>query len=267
MWKWEAEGTAKAVIVIVHGAMEHHGRYKWLVQMWKSAGYHVVMGDLPGQGMTSRANRGHIDSFDEYIEEVKKWLDAAYEYSLPVFMLGHSMGGLITIRLLQEEELDIAGVILSSPCLGLKNQPPKLLNSLSKVLDMVYPTYRVDSRMGPELVTRNKDMQESDLNDSLYVTKVSIRWYRELVEAIKEAFEGIPDTQDIPLLLMQGGEDLVVDKKAVREWFNYSLLSEKQLKEWPKLYHEIFNDPEREDVFRYALSFVETRLRILGYVI
>lgn len=46
MWKWEAEGTAKAVIVMVHGSMEHHGRYKWLAQMWKSSGYHVVMGDL-----------------------------------------------------------------------------------------------------------------------------------------------------------------------------------------------------------------------------
>ena len=58
MWKWETEQEAKAVIVIIHGAMEHHGRYGWLIEMWRTSGYHVIMGDLPGQGMTSRAQRG-----------------------------------------------------------------------------------------------------------------------------------------------------------------------------------------------------------------
>ena len=160
MWKWEAEGTAKAVIVMVHGSMEHHGRYKWLAQMWKSSGYHVVMGDLPGQGTTTRAFRGHIDSFDEYLDAVKIWLEAAYEYSLPVFLLGHSMGGLISIRLLQEEEWDIAGVILSSPCLGLKRQPSKMLNLLSYGLNVVYPKFKVDSGLSSDLITRNKEVRE-----------------------------------------------------------------------------------------------------------
>jgi lysophospholipase len=84
---------------------------------------------------------------------------------------------------------------------------------------------------------------------------------------MKDAFEEIPEIQDVPLLVMQGGDDKIVNKKAVREWFNYNLASEKQYKEWPKLYHEIFNEPERDDVFQYALSFVENRLKILGYVV
>ena len=109
--------------------------------------------------------------------------------------------------------------------------------------------------MSPDLVTRNPEVRESDLNDSLYVTKISVRWYSELTQSMKDAFEEIPDLQDVPLLLMQGGDDQVVDKKMVRDWFNYTLLSEKQFKEWQNLYHEIFNEPEREDVFRYALSF------------
>lgn len=267
MWKWETEGDAKGVIVIIHGAMEHHGRYKWVTQMWLSTGYHVVMGDLPGQGMTTRAYRGHIDSFDEYLDEVKSWIEEAYEYSLPVFLLGHSMGGLISIRLLQEEEWDIAGVILSSPCLGLVTKPPKFLTTISHGLNIVMPQFRVDSGLTPEMATRSAEIRESDRNDTLYITKVSIRWYRELAQAMKDAFEEIPEFQDVPLLVMQGGDDRIVNKKAVREWFNYNLASEKQYKEWPKLYHEIFNEPERDDVFQYALSFVENRLKILGYVV
>jgi len=65
MWKWEADGEAKAVIVMVHGELEHHGRYGWLIEQWRLAGFHVIMGDLPGQGLTSRVNRGHIESFDD----------------------------------------------------------------------------------------------------------------------------------------------------------------------------------------------------------
>lgn len=267
MKKWETEGKAYGVIVIVHGAMEHSGRYNWLVQKWLSAGYHVIIGDLPGQGMTSRSNRGHINSFDEYLDTVETWVNEAYTFGLPVFMLGHSMGGLIVVKMLQSSEFNLAGVILSSPCFGTLVNPPKLLNSLSHVLNLVYPSYRRSAGITIDMATRNKEVIEFDLNDSLYVTTVSIRWYRELVKAMNDAFDFDEDFPDIPFLVMQAGDDKIVDRNLVREWFNYCPSSEKHYKEWPKLYHEIFNEPEREDVFQYAKTFVESRLRNIGYII
>ena len=96
MWCMEAERPV-ATIVVIHGACEHHGRYKWLSEMWRSSGFNVVMGDLPGQG-TSTRERGHIRSFQEYIDEVDKWVARAKAFELHVFMLGHSMGGLIAIE-------------------------------------------------------------------------------------------------------------------------------------------------------------------------
>jgi lysophospholipase len=267
MWKWEAEGSAKAVIVIVHGAMEHHRRYGWLIEMWRSSGFHVIMSDLPGQGMTTRANRGHIEYFDEYIIEVKDWIQTAYRYDLPVFLVGHSMGGLIAIRLLQEERLNLAGVILSSPCLGLLQKPSKFMNFLSYGLNVVFPSFRLNSGLTVQMATRNEDVREADSNDTLYVTKVSVRWYRELAEAIKQAFVNIPDTQDVPMLVMQGGDDKIVNKRTVKEWFNYVPLSEKRFKEWPSCYHEIFNEPEREEVFEYAKDFVNSQLKAIGYIV
>lgn len=267
MWKWEADQNAKAVIVIVHGAMEHHRRYGWLIEMWRSSGFHVIMGDLPGQGMTTRARRGHIDTFKEYITEVKEWIQAAYQFDLPVFVLGHGMGGLITIRILQETNIEVAGVILSSPCLGLVHPPSKLVDFLSHGLNAVIPSLRVKSGITVEMATSNQDVREADLNDTLYVNKVSIRWYRELVEAIKLAFLHIDKTRDVPMLVMQGGDDKIVNKKKVKNWFNHVPLSEKRFKEWPKCYHEIFNEPEREDVFEYGLDFVNSRLRSIGYIV
>ncbi|WP_050616128.1 alpha/beta hydrolase [Bacillus testis] len=267
MYKWEAEGDAKAVIVIVHGAMEHQGRYKWLVEMWRSAGYHVIMGDLPGQGLTTRARRGHINSFDEYLIEVKDWIQEAYEYHLPIFLLGHSMGGLIAIRLIQEAEVNIAGLILSSPCLGLATYPPKAMQAASAILNFAYPKFKATTGITIDMITRDPEVRESGLNDSLYITKVSVRWYHELLTAVKEAFENIPDLGDLPILLMQAGDDKIVDKAAVREWFNFIMVNEKLFKEWQGLYHELFSEPEKEDVFYYAESFVKNRLRNLGYVV
>ncbi|MGP7818374.1 lysophospholipase [Niallia sp. 01092] len=267
MWKWEAEGEAKAVIVIVHGAMEHHRRYGWLIEMYRLSGFHVVMGDLPGQGMTTRSRRGHIESFDEYTTEIKDWIQAAYQFELPVFLLGHSLGALASVRLLQQEKLKVAGLILSSPCLGLVEYPNKLLNGLSLVLNKIIPTFRLKTGLTIDIATRNESIREIDNNDTLYITKVSVRWYREMLTAIKFAFTEVDKTQDLPLLLMQGGGDLVVDKKMVKNWFNMVPLSEKRYKEWPKCYHEIFNEPEREEVFEYAKDFIISQLKSIGYIV
>lgn len=267
MWKWEAEGEAKAIIVIVHGASEHHRRYGWLIEMWRLSGYHVIMGDLPGQGLTTRSRRGHIDRFDEYMIEVKDWIQAAYQFELPVFLIGHSMGGLISIRLLQEERLQLAGVILSSPCVGLKHTPSKFLDILSYGLNVIFPSLRIDSGLKVEMATRNQEVRDIDSNDSLYVTKMSVRWYRELVTAMKLAFVHNSKIQDVPVLVMQAGEDKVVNKKSVKDWFNKVPLSEKRFKEWPDCYHEIFNEPERQTVFQYSKDFIEGQLRTIGHLV
>ncbi|AZB44055.1 alpha/beta hydrolase [Bacillus sp. FJAT-42376] len=258
MWKWEAE-RPKGVIVMVHGAAEHHRRYKWLIEMWRCAGYHVIMGDLPGQG-TSTRRRGHIQSFSEYITELNRWLTEADKYDLPLFLLGHSMGGLIAIRALQEKEHNLAGVILSSPCLGLIHKPNAALDAVSRGLNIVTPALLLKSNLSIEMATRNKSVIEIDENDSLYVTKVSIRWYRELIHAVHQANDKQHTFPDVPLLVMQGGDDKIVDKTAVKSWFNRLDSSEKSYKEWKGFYHEIFNEPERDQVFKMALAFAEYHL-------
>lgn len=258
LWKWEVENP-RAVLVIVHGAFEHQGRYKWLTEMWRSDDINVILGDLPGQG-TSTRQRGHIDSFDEYIETIATWVKEAETYELPLFILGHSMGGLAVIRTLQEKQLPVTAAILSSPCLGLVEPPPKHLEWLSKALNVFIPTFRLASHMEPNIATRNKEVMELDENDSLYVTKVSIRWYRELIKAMQLAYRNIDKVPDIPILIMQAGDDKIVDKVIVKEWFDKLKVSEKLYKEWPELYHEIFNEPERNQVYEFAKGFVEMQL-------
>lgn len=251
---WESEKEARAVVIVVHGAQEHYERYRWLGMELNSVGYHVITGDLPGHGLKTD-KRGHIDSFDEYIEKVDFWVVEARKHNLPIFILGHSMGGLAVIRYMQEKKPDVQAVLLSSPCLEILAKPTKVMDFLSKPLNRMKPTMLFPSTIDIANATRNEDIIEFVHNDSAVLTKVSVHWYREFVNHIEIAHKKRGEFPNVPLLLMQAGEDKLVDKKRVKEWFNGVDLKEKAYKEWDGLYHEIFNEPERDKVFSSAYHF------------
>lgn len=253
MWVWKTKAeNPNGVVVMVHGAGEHHGRYHWLRKKWLDEGYHVVMGDLPGQGETPK-NRGHVDSFDEYIESVTKWAKRGAEFNLPLILLGHSLGGLSVIRMLEEKACSPDLVILSSPCLGLVVPPPEWLKRMLNPVNRFVPTFKVPIKKSADnsLATRNQEILKEDANDPLIVKRISVRWYFELDQAMQEAHKKIRDFPNVPVFVLQAGEDRIVDKHAVYKWFRRLPTKNKHYKEWKGFYHEVFNEPDREAVFRY----------------
>ncbi|BAB07007.1 alpha/beta hydrolase [Halalkalibacterium halodurans] len=259
MWKWEV-AEPRGVVVVIHGAGEHHGRYQWLAKKFNSIGLSVVMGDLPGQGRT-RGKRGHIQSFQQYIDVVLEWVEAAKLEHVPIFLFGHSMGGLVAVRtMIEGGTLPVRAVILSSPCFDLYQSPGKGKELASKMLHRVTPTFSHHSGIRSDLVTRNEEIREAYLKDELRVTKVSTKWYYELSKAMRDTRRYPEKFPNVPLLVMQAGEDYITDRKAAWEWFNSVQVTEKAYKEWNGLYHEIFNEPEREAVFQYTCFFIEQQL-------
>ena len=257
---WESP-EAKAVFVIVHGANEYHARYEWLVNKLTDTGFHVVMGDLPGQGESPK-HKGHIDSFSQYITALEQWFERAKHYELPVFLLGHSMGGLVVIQTMLKRNLQVEAIILSSPCLGLVNPPSKVKHFGASLLNKVTPTLRLPTDLAPG--TRCQEMIKRDESDPHIVKKVSVRWYYELSKAMEDSHKKVKKFPNVPLLVLQGGEDLIVAKEAVAQWFNQLTIDDKYYKEWPSLYHEVFNEPEKERVFHVAKSFVEMHVNLNG---
>src|SRR5690349_7968444 len=121
-------GAPRAVAVVVHGYAEHIGRYREVANVLVQAGLAVVGFDLRGHGRSS-GRRGHIDAFSDYLDDLDAALALARQLhpGLPVVLVSHSNGGLITLRALTDERRrpDVAGAIISSPFLGLKLAVPK----------------------------------------------------------------------------------------------------------------------------------------------
>lgn len=256
--KWETE-NAKGVVIIVHGAGEHIGRYQWLINQWNQKEFHVVGGDLPGCG-TSPGKKGHIKTFQQYIDAVNDWYVQAKQYRLPVILLGHSLGGLIVIRTLMEKQLQVCCTILSSPCLKLVSLPPLAKRVGAKLIHRIAPSIKANSGITFDIVTRNETLRKEYEKDPLLVSKVSVRWYQELNKAMKQSFSEIEKFPNSPLLILQAGHDLIVDKTGVKRWFDSLVIDDKSYKEWKELYHEVFNEPEREEVFAYAEKYVNLYL-------
>ncbi|MCZ2260721.1 alpha/beta hydrolase [Sporosarcina sp. G11-34] len=262
MWKWEAEGQPKAVVAIVHSAYEHHSRYAWLIKTLRNNNFHVVMGDLPGHG-SQAVPSVHDEKFDSYIGYVKELLKIGILDGLPLFIMGHGLGATIVMRILQTEEVLCAGVILSSPWLHLDHQPSKY----SKVLSKLSSSMKVDHNISTELLTRDHESYIESRADKHYSSMITTGWYKELQNFMKTVGQHQGAIRNTPVLLHVAGNDKITDSSYGKKWLLNQNLTEFQFKEWKRLYHDVYQEPEREEVYLYTESFMHGALRSLGYIV
>ena len=157
MWKWETEQQPKAVVVILHSAYEQHRWYAWLIEKFRSARFHVVMGDLPGHGEQGKYARYHDENFEEYYNYTKVLLKVALEYNLPLFIVGNGLGASIATYVLQKNKIECAGVVLTSPWLHFKLAPGKLSNALSS-FSAITSNVKLKHELSIQYFTRNTDV-------------------------------------------------------------------------------------------------------------
>lgn len=251
---------AKASIVLIHGTGEHHGRYAHVAVYLNEHGYNVVTGDLPGWGR-SPGLKGHITHFGEYVDAVEKWITDVLDSNsagIPIFVLGHSLGGLIAARFVQryDERSRLAGLILTSPCVRLKVSVPAWKVRLAQMLNQVWPTLRLPNGIEANMVTRESVVREAYQTDPLNYPKVSVRWFNELNQAIDQAWQE-RNKLDIPLLVLQAGDDCLVDPVGVEAFVQGVPALEKQFTLYPDLYHEVMNEPERETVLENLVGWLD----------
>jgi len=265
-WQSWAPSAPVGVLVVVHGLAEHSGRYRETAEAFAAVGWAVFAVDLRGHGHSADvpgAGRVHVTRFTDYFQDVAAIIEVTREHhpSLPLFLLGHSMGGLVTISYVLQHRPGLAGAIISSPALGTHPdfKPPALLRLLVSVLDRLAPRLRFPSDLDTEAISRDPEVVRAYLEDPLVSSKVSARWYAEILRSIKRAHADGP-TLSVPMLLMQSGSDRLVDPAATERWAQAAPPGQVEFVNWNGLYHEMFNEPEKRQVRRRALDWLQQQL-------
>jgi len=265
VWQAWVPEQPGGVIVIVHGLAEHSGRYRETAEFLSSHGWAVFTGDLRGHGLSPDApgaGRVHVRRFIDYFNDVDAFIGKAREAcpDLPLFLLGHSMGGLITIRYALAWPSGLAGAIVSSPALGTHPdfRPPLLLKLLVGILSRLAPKLLVKSDLDTNAISRDPAVVKAYTDDPLVSQKVSARWYSEMIKSMKTAHRKAP-ALGVPMLLMQSGADQLVDPAAPQRWAAATPPGLVELVTWDGFYHEMLNEPEKGRVRERILDWLEKR--------
>ncbi len=250
---------AKATMVVVHGLGEHSGRYGNIINFFTSKGYNVFLYDLRGHGK-SDGQRGHVYNFDHYVEDTKIFVEnAAQRSNLPIVLLGHSMGGLIVLRFGEKYQDLIKLLAASGPGLKIAVEVPKWKEAVGKFVSNILPTLSMTNEIDPSLISHDPEVVKAYENDPLVTRKVSARWFTEFLRSQKEAFEEAHKLQ-LPLFLQQGGDDQIVSPEGAKEFYERAGSKDKTLKIYEGMYHEIYNEVEKEKPIGDLFNWIEERI-------
>lgn len=257
---WRPEAEAKAVLIIVHGLAEHSGRYRNVVDHLVPRGYAVYGFDLPGHG-TSTGTRVYVERFDDFDDTLTAFRRLVRDRhpEAPLFLLGHSMGGLIAAHHLLDQQQGLQGVVLSGPAVGIEHGSPPLTALLARIASRLAPragVYGVD----PGGISKDPAVVEAYVNDPLvHRGKASARLVAEMLRASKRVSDAAAAIR-LPLVAVHGADDRLVEADRTRRLFERLGSDDKTLHVYDGLHHEVFNEPERGRVLADVERWLEARV-------
>src|SRR5215471_15152970 len=258
-WRREAQ-SPNAQVVLVHGFGEHSGRYNDVTEFLCGRGFSVQAFDLRGHGKSSGLP-GHVDRFTDYEDDLRLAVESARGHATsPLFLIGHSMGGLITLRYLAGRPPNISGAVISAPLLGFAVRIPKLKLAIGRASGLIAPKMRMANEIDPTHLSRDPEVGRAYAEDPLVRRVVSARWFSEATRAMRAMPAAVPRIQ-APILILHGTEDKLAAVDATRAVFDRIGSRDKQLKIYPGFYHELFNEPDKQDVFQTVGDWLSAHLR------
>ena len=253
---WLPDGDAKGVVFIAHGLAEHGGRYAHVGEAMANRGYAAYAIDHRGHGK-SGGKRTQIDSIGQTVADLHAFMAVMRDHhpNVPVFLLGHSMGGAIAYAYALEHQPQLAGLILSAPALVIEDVNPVTM-AMGKLLSRLAPSAGVVQLDGTA-VSRDPAVVKAYDDDPLnYRGKVAARTAAELVALADSAPDRLPEIS-LPVLVFQGTADRLVPAKAALLVHEKVSSADKTLKLYEGLYHETMNEPEQGDVIGAVIDWLD----------
>lgn len=249
----------KGVVLISHGYGGHSGQYEHVISSLVDNGYAAYAYDHRGHGR-SEAERGHADDFSVFITDLNKVV-ASIKGEFPgvkLFTLGHSMGGLITFLYGIYQPGNVSGQIFAAPALtmpwGTAWIPRALFELAGRYLGRVriYPIVRRQS-------SRNLKYREDVAQDPLALHYATVSFFTEFLQHGIRLAQSQASKYQLPSLFLLGTEDKIIPYEPTLKIIERTAALDKRVKLYPGLYHELLQEPEREQVIADILTWLERR--------
>ena len=254
---WRAK-NARAQVVLIHGIFEHSGRYQEYAQFLQSQNIHVRSFDLRGHGQ-SDGKFGYFEKFDFLVEDSLAFLrEVSNDSDLPVFLIGHSLGGLIASHMVPKCKEMIQGAVFSSPAIKIALEISPLMVRLSGILSAMAPTFPL-LRGNPNFISSIPSEVERYKKDPLnYHGAAPTRVGAEIIAAIESVQFKLPEITS-PFLVYHGTGDKITDFEGSIRLHEKSESADKTIKLWDDLRHEIHHEGVRHEMFELVSSWIHER--------
>ncbi|GAB4493685.1 MAG: alpha/beta hydrolase [Anaerolineales bacterium] len=257
---WQPQSDPKAILLIVHGIGEHSGRYLNVVNYFVPRGFAVYGLDHIGHGK-SDGTRMFVERFSDFTEPLKAYFDMIQRWQpgKPVFIVGHSMGGLIGSVYLLEHQDELKGAVLSAPAVKVADNISPVTIVMGKALSAILPQTGLLA-LDASTISRDPSVVSAYVNDPLvYTGKVTARLAAEMLSAMQRITAEAASIH-LPILLLQGSADRLVNPDGAKMLYEKASTPNKTLKVYEGLYHEVFNEPEREQVFKDMEAWLNAQM-------
>lgn len=265
--EWSPRRQPTAVVFLVSGLAEHSGRYDSLGILLASQGYHVFALDHQGQG-GSEGDRCYVERFSDYVDDmqlfVKKMLSQKAELSAaPRFLIGHSMGGLISTHLAFRDPGYWSGVVLSAPAL---EADPKVatpvMKFLAKTLSRYIPKLALD-KLDLQKLSTNRAIVELARQDPYYPSvRMNARWGNEMLMAMEDVWTRVQSQATFPFVILHSKDDTICSIGGSRRFYSSAPSTDKALREYSGMLHELFTETRRHEVLTELQRFLQEHVAV-----
>ena len=255
---WRPATTPRAVVAIVPGFNSHSGYYEWAAQQFVAHYMAVYAIDLRGRGR-SAGERFYVDSFDDYVRDVRAFVASIKERErgLPVYLLGHSAGGVAACLYALEYESELAGLICES--FAFKVPAPEFALSVLKGIAHVAPHVHVLKLKNEDFSRDRAAVERMNIDPLIMGESQPSQTVAAMVRAdelLEQSFEQIT----LPLLILHGTHDNATRFQGSQQFYALAGAIDKTLKLYDGAYHDLLNDIDRQTVMGDIINWIERRV-------
>ncbi len=257
---WLPSNEPKAVLLVAHGLAEHSGRYINIVNHFVPKGYAVYGFDQRGHGK-SQGQRGYVERFSHFVSDFKTFSDIIHSkhHDAKIFIVGHSVGGTIATAYAVHYQDEFDGLVLSGAALKIGAGVSSGLIIAARVLSLLLPKMGLGV-INASAISQDKTVVDAYVDDPLvYRGKIRARLGAELIKTMQKLPCQMPEI-NMPILIMHGTADQLSDPEGSQMLYERVSSRDKTLKLYEGFYHEIFNEPGREQVFADMEAWLVVRM-------